>query len=414
MSQHARMADDIDDDNARRAHVLRRLTMAPGLAQAAGLDGTSPADLVESLLAAEPWVPDELALAEDDDGYSRLPAWWIDAMLDDRAGLHERMVWFWHTHLTSGLNKVSPALMYRQHQLLRTHAMGNVRDLLQSITVDAAMLYWLDGAGSSASSPNQNYGREVMELFALGHGAGYTQADVEAAAYGLSGWWIDGDHGDEVHFDPDSGPQHAVDLLGRSVSSASEVIDAICDHPACAPWIAGAVHRGLTGVAPDDGRRAELAAVLTANGLDITPLVAEIVRHPSFLEQRMNRPRSALEWFLAVRRLYDVQLDWWPLDGLGQVPFSPPNVAGWPGDARWISVGVELGKAQLAMDSSWDTATLDEVDPVGDVLTRACLHEVSDETVTVLRDAAASIDDRRSRSSLLHALVAVSPEFSIA
>ncbi|MEX0847329.1 MAG: DUF1800 family protein [Ilumatobacteraceae bacterium] len=404
------MANDI----AQRAHVLRRLTMAPALRQAAELDGTSPTDLVESLLAAEPWSPDELVLADDDDGYSLLPAWWIEVMLDDRAGLHERMTWFWHTHLTSGLNKVKPALMYRQHRMLREHAMGNVRELLQAVTVDAAMLLWLDGAGSSASSPNQNFGREVMELFALGHGAGYTQADVEAAAHALSGWWVDGDQGDEVRFDPDRGPQQAADLLGRSVSSASEVIDAICDHPACAPWIAGAVHQGLTGAAPDEGRRAELAAVLMANDLDIAPLVADIVRHASFLEQRMNRPRSALEWFLAVRRLYEVELDWWPLDGLGQVPFSPPNVAGWPGDARWVSVGVQLGKAQLAMDSAWDTATLDEADPVGDVLTRACLHEVSDATTTVLREAAASVDDRRARSSLLHALVAVSPEFSIA
>ena len=401
------------DDTALRAHVLRRLTMAPGLGQAASLGSTSPTDLVDELLNAEPWVPDDLVLGEDD-GYSRLPAWWIDVMLDERAGLHERMVWFWHTHLTSGLAKVSPELMYRQHRLLRTHAMGNVRELLQAITVDAAMLYWLDGSGSSETSPNQNYGREVMELFALGHGAGYTEDDVRAAAYALSGWWVDGDNGDEVQFDPGSGPQRAVTLLGRPVSSAAEVIDTICDHPACAPWIASAVHRGLTGVPPDDARRAELADVLAGNGLEIAPLVAEIVRHPSFLELRMNAPRSALEWFLALRRLYDIELDWWPLDGLGQVPFSPPNVAGWPGISRWMSVGVQLGKAQLAYDSAWDTATLDEGDPVADLLTRACLHEVSDDTVAVLRDAASSTDDRRARSSLLHALVVVSPEFSLA
>ena len=400
------------DDFALRAHVLRRLTFGPRPWQVSDLDGTSPADLVEQLLAAEPFVPDEPGLGSDDD-YSRLPAWWVATMLDERAGLNERMTWFWHTHLTSSLSKSSPLLMYRQNQLLRTHALGNVRELLQDITVDAAMLYWLDGAGSRAEAPNENYAREVMELFALGREGGYTEADVKAGAKAFAGWWVDGDNGDEVRFDPDAGPTEPVDFLGRSISSSTEAIDTICDHPSCAPWIAGAVHRFLTGERPDDTRQAELAAVLVDSGLEIRPLVENIVRHPSFFELRMNTPRASLDWFLAVRRLYDAEFDFWPLDGLGQLPFSPPNVAGWPGTARWSTVGVALGKAQLAYDQCFDTATLDEGDPVGDVLARAGLYEVSDATRSVLDEAATSADDRRARSSLLHALVAVSPEFSI-
>lgn len=393
--------------------MLRRLSFGPRPWQVEDLDGTTAADLIDQMLAAEPFVPDELALGSDDD-HGRLPAWWLDVMGDERAGLHERMVWFWHGHLTSSLDKASPALMYLQNRLLRTHAMGNFRTLLQEITVDAAMLYWLDGAGSYAEAPNENYAREVMELFALGHGSGYTEPDVRSGAMALAGWWVDGDNGDEVRFDPDSAVGAPVAFLGRDVSTAAEVIDAICDHPACAAHIAGKVHEHLVGARPDEQRLAELASVLTDNGLEIRPLVEAIVRHPSFLEQRLNRPRTALEWFIAVRRLFDLPIDWWPLDVLGQVPFAPPNVAGWPGPSRWMSVGAEMGKAQVAYDNAWETATLDENDPVSDLLGRAGMYEVGQSTLDVLTEMAGSVDSRRDRSTLLHGLVVLTPEFSLA
>ena len=393
--------------------MLRRLTFGPRPWQVEDLDGTSATDLVEQLLAAEPLYPDDPALGSDDD-YVRLPAWWLDVMTDERAGVHERMTWFWHGHLTSGLDKASPAVMYRQHQLLRAHAMGNFRTLLQEITVDAAMLHWLDGSFSRATSPNENYAREVMELFALGHGAGYTETDIANGAMALAGWWVDGDNGDEVRFDPDAALGAPVPFLDREVSTAAEVIDAVCDHPACAAHVAGRIHAHLVGTWPDDDRLAEIAAVFADSGLEIRPLVESIVRHPSFLEQRLNRPRSAVEWFVAVRQLYDMSIDWWPLDALGQVPFAPPNVAGWPGPMRWLSVGAEMSKAQVAYDNAWETATLDENDPVGDLLGRAGLYEVSQSTLDVLYEMAGSVDSRRDRSTLLHGLLAMSPEFSLA
>ena len=401
------------DDDALRAHVLRRLTFGPRPWQAVDLAGTSPPDLVEQLLAAEPLWPDPPEFGSDDD-YSRVLEWWLDVMLDERAGLHERMVWFWHGHLTSSLDKASASLMHRQNELLRTHAMGNFRTLLQEITVDAAMLYWLDGAGSWAGDPNENFAREVMELFALGRQAGYTEADVANGAIAFSGWWVDGDNDDEVRFDPGAGPPGPVEFLGRTVASAAEAIDAICDHGACPWWISGNLHEHLVGVWPDEARHAELAGVFADSGLEIRPLVEAIVRHPSFLETRLNRPRTGLEWYLAFRRLFDIRLDPWPLDGLGQMPFVPPNVAGWPGQARWMSVGAEFAKATLAWDHTWETATLDEADPVGDLLGRAGLHEVSDATRATLEEAAAAVENRRDRASLLHALVAVCPEFSLA
>jgi uncharacterized protein (DUF1800 family) len=398
--------------NALRAHVLRRLTFGPRPGQVESLAEVTPDALIDQLLNDPVFEPDEPALGSDDD-YSRLPGWWIDVMLDERAGLHERMTWFWHTHLTSSLDKASPALMYRQHRLLRQHAMGNFRDLLQAISIDAAMLYWLDGAGSDAEAPNENYSREMLELFSLGRDGGYTEADVRAGSKALAGWWVDGDSNDEVRFDNEHALSGSVSYLGGTVRTTEDVVNAACDHPSCAGYVAGKLHIHLLGHAPSDERRAELATVFSEAGLEIRPLVEAIVKHPSFLESRLDTPRSALEWFLAVRRFFDVEIDWRPLDALGQVPFYPPNVAGWPGTSRWVSVGSELAKAQLAFDSASETATLDEDDPVADVLARAALFDVGDDTRQALQDAADAVDSRRDRSSLLHALVAVSPEFSL-
>jgi uncharacterized protein (DUF1800 family) len=403
----------MDDNNALRAHILRRLTFGPTSGKIAEVEGLSPADLIEQILAAPPLEPADPRLGSDDD-FNLLPQWWLEVMARPDAGLHERMTWFWHGHLTSGLDKCTPAQMLRQHRLLRTHALGNFRTLLQEITLDAAMLYWLDGAGSTADAPNENYGREVMELFALGRDAGYTEADVRAAAKVLAGWWVDDEHDDAVQFDPDNAFSGAVEFLGKKVGDVKSLIDAVCNHPACARHIAGAIHTFLTGEAPSQTRLDELAASFAGNDLEIRPLVEDIVRHASFLELRQNRPRSAVEWFVAMMHLYDMPLDWWPLEGLGQVPFSPPNVAGWPGNSRWISVGAAYGKAAAAYANSDYTPPLDDADPVGDVLRRAGLTEISDETRRVLVDATKPEQSQADRSWLLHALVACSPEFSIA
>lgn len=400
------------DQHALRSHILRRLTFGPTSGQLSELADVSPNDLIDQILGAAPLEPDAPALGSDDD-YGRMPQWWLDVMSRPDAGVHERMTWFWHGHLTSGLDKASPSLMLRQHRVLREHALGNFRSLLQAITIDAAMLYWLDGAGSNADAPNENYAREVMELFALGRDGGYTETDVRAAAKALAGWWVDGDRDDAVEFDETSGLQATVRVFDRDVNSTSELIDAVCDHPSCGRHVASALHRFLVGEVPSSERVDQLATLFVAGGLEIFPLLEAIVRDPSFLEVRLNRPRSAVEWFVAVRHLYDVPLDWWPLEALGQVPFSPPNVAGWPGESRWVSVGSTYGKAEVASNNASETATLDNLDPVADILWRAGLVEMSEETQQVLREAAASEPSRRDRSSLLHALVACSPEFSL-
>lgn len=392
------------------AHLLRRLTFGPRPGEIDRYADGDPGAVVRSLLDAAPQEPEAPGLGTDDD-YSVLLRWWLDVMSSPEAGLHERMVWFWHGHLTSSLRQASPLHMFRQHQLLRTHALGNFRALMQEITVDPAMLWWLDGAGSRAEAPNENYAREVMELFTLGRGS-YTEGDVAAAAIAFSGWWVDDDG--IAQFDEAGGPQRPVELLGRRVASASEAIDVICDHDACAPFVAAKVHVALTGLAPDDARRAELGDVFRSSGLEIAPLVEAIATHDSFLDMSSPRPRTPVEWWIATQHLYATELEPWALDQLGQLPFEPPNVAGWPGHDRWISAGATFAKAAIAMDYAWDVGTLGDADPVGEVLAMAGLVDVSSETRDLLEQAARSVEGRRDRATVLHALVVMTPEFCLA
>lgn len=393
------------------ARIVGRLTMGRPADQIAGwIDaGRTPLDIAEELLAEAPLDVDIPEL-DDDDDWGAATEWWLDVMRRPDTGIHERLIWFWHGHLTSGLDKSGPDAMMRQHALLRRHALGNFRTMLQEITLDPAMLGWLDGGASTASAPNENYARELMELFALGRGA-YTEADVRNGARALAGYSVDDDN--RVVPERDAMLKTSVGFLGSRVRTASDVIDAVCDHPACAPHVIGALYGAIVGSAPDPIRLDELAELFRSSDLEIAPVVRAIVLHPGFLDDTTLRPRSPVEWFLAFERLTGAELDGWTLELMGQTPMNPPNVAGWPGVMRWISADAVLTKASVAIDSTWDTETLDASDPVADVIRRAGVGTVSASTRTVLDTIVQRTPGRRELSSLLHATIALSPEFSV-
>jgi len=401
---------------ATTAHILRRLTLAPSSEDMRTLSDRPPNEVIRALLDADPIEVTPPQIDDDSDFWSATE-WWLSAMRNDRGGLHERMTWFWHGHLTSGLDKTGPRQMLDQLLVLRRHALGNFREMLREITLDPAMLRWLDGSGSDAAAPNENYARELMELFTLGRDSGaYTEADVVNGARALAGYWIDddneaGDGAGSVQFDPEGAIRRPVDYLGSSVRNVDDVIDAVCDHPACARHIARTLYLDLVGHEPTSDRLEELADVFRANDLAIAPLVEAIAIGADFVDAP-PRPRSAIEWVLAFERLFDTELEIWTLESMGQMPLNPPNVAGWPGSERWTSSGMLLTKAKTALDMSWETATLDPVDPIWEVLQRAAMPEVSASTRTALEAIVASTTDRQERSSLLHAAVALCPEFS--
>jgi uncharacterized protein (DUF1800 family) len=406
------------DDRAAIAHVLRRTTFGPfpGMTEDLALRGVDAT--VDMVLAAAPLEPGAAVFDEDADNNANGPAWqWLRLMANPAAGVHEKMVWFWHGHLTSSHDKVAAwDLVWRQHLLLRHHALGNFRKLLQAVTVDGAMLQYLDGDGSTAQSPNENYGRELMELFALGR-ANYAQRDVRAAATALSGWTV-GDGG-APRFDPSAGNSHPVALLGRQVVNASDVVDVVCDHPACARFIAAKVHRYLVGVDPTPDRLGELADVFARANLEILPLVEATVRHPGFLAASFTRPRYPVEWVtaaLAVCGMDDPGLAYDTMAGLGQSPFYPPNVAGWPPGTRWVSPSSAVARAALAVGAAAIPEIAAAADPVTAAFERAAIYHPSVTSLAAARGLAYRLGrhDAQRRTAAVLALVLSTPEFALA
>lgn len=418
-----------DPQAAELAHVFRRTGFGPfpGQVEAAAsmgdAGGSATASLIEDRLASSPLPFDPPGdidhvfdhAAEAVTRPERLVTWWLDRMRSDGAGLHEKMMWFWHTHFTTSIDKAEPLLAWRQLRTFHHHALGSFADLLRAILTDGAMLRYLDGDGSVANAPNENLSRELLELFTLGRG-NYGQSDVVAGARALAGWRVDWETS-RVTLDRDHEWSATLEYLGhRGHLGIDEVVDAILAHEACAPFIVGKLWRFLVGTPPATTVVATLAGSFRGSGWQIAPLVGDILRSEQFAAARLTRPRSPVEWFCAVSRIGEVdEYTAWDLERFGQVPYHPPNVAGWPDDRQWLTSAQAL--ARVGYVASFDTPAPDEFggrsDLVEWVLARCGLFEVSDQTRGALDDLARVVtDDDWERGFLVLRAALVSPEFA--
>ncbi len=410
------------------AHVLRRLTFGPSEAHISKFvkDTADPKSAARAAidwsLAAppRPLNPDKVT----DDGWETSLRGWLDNMRSPDAGLHEKMTWLWHSHFATSSEKVgNVSLLLGQQRLFREHALGNFATLLRAILSDPAMLLYLDASGSSVESPNENLSRELMELFTLGRG-NYSEADVKAGALALAGWEVNYETG-EVTKNLESSLGGEVVYLGkRGRLGVDEVVDTILRQPACAEHIAGKIHAYLTGVNPSKQRLAELGSIFRDSGYEIRPLIESIVGHESFLSTRMNRPKYAIEWFVAAgmalgqpREGEEGDLNPWTLEQLDQLPFKPPNVAGWPPGPKWLSASQQLTRSAYVWGVSWWMRPIEGTDLVGATLRRCGMHEVSAATRQALHGAAlatAGSADSLSVSRRLLTSALSSPEFALA
>ena len=412
------------------AHILRRTTFGPFPGQVDELVKVGPKATIELALAAKAEIPADRLDGKDDYG-DRMTRYWIERMLDRRPSVHEKMVWYWHGHLVSSLDKASEAAMWRQHVLLRKHALGNFRELMHAVAVDPAMLSYLDGDGSRGDHPNENFAREVMELFMLGPG-NYTEVDVRAAARAFSGWHVDNETL-KATFDPESAYDRPVQFLGsRRNWTTDSAIDALCDHPSCPRFVATRLYRYFVGVAPSDARADEMAAAFRKSGLEIKPLIQNILEGSDFANALHARARTPLEWLIPVLAItgntnaglsglsergnktekFDIELGWF--DELGQMPFRPPNVAGWPLDERWLSAGQVLTRTNLLMRLPLAKSIVNRVEPsVAAVLEHCGLYDVSSATKAAMQRSIDQQTEFAEGLELLFALALLSPEFSL-
>ncbi len=284
-----------------------------------------------------------------------LKGWWYQEMLATPAPLTERMTLFWHNHFTSSFQKVKwPALLYHQNVLLRHHAVGSFRDLLFQIAKDPAMVVYLDTQTNRKDHPNENFARELFELFTLGEG-NYTEADIKEAARAFTGWHVAKHHGAVFEFNHRQHDTGVKRVLGKTGAFGGDDILAIAlDQPACATHITKKLWREFVSDVPDPKEVERLAAQFRNSGYQIKPLLTGLLMTPQFWarEHRGVLVKSPVELLVGTCRVFNLPIkDTVVLAKygrrLGQDLFDPPNVKGWPGGTRWITATTLLHRWQV-------------------------------------------------------------------
>ena len=265
------------------------------------------------------------------------------------------MTLFWHGHFATSAQKVrDPYLMYCQNQTFREQARGNFSVLVKAMSRDPAMIQWLDLRESRAAHPNENFAREVMELFTLGEGH-YTEKDVTEGARAFTGYRIDPRTG-EFRFNPREHDNTPKTLLGNSdVHDGDQAIDQILAQPACAQFLARKLWTFFVADDPAPELVDALAASIRANRYEMRPVLHQMFTSQEFYAPAAMRTqiKSPIQWIVQNTRMLEIDLPpKGPLFGalrqLGQVPFYPPNVKGWDGGKAWISTSTLLTRYNLA------------------------------------------------------------------
>jgi uncharacterized protein (DUF1800 family) len=369
-------------DLRKVAHLHRRAGFGATWAELHRDLKDGPAASVERLLKPRPMTTDEMQVLDslrqgvlDSGDADRLKAWWLYRMLYDPDSLREKLTLFWHSHFATSNRKVgSIPHMLGQNELLRRHAVGPFGELLTGIVCDPAMLAWLDGAGSKKDKPNENFGREFLELFTLGIGH-YTEQDIREAARAFTGWSVDGNKGKFSDKDHDNGKKTFLKQTGEW--KAADIVRITLEQPACAEFLCRKLYRFF--VSETDDPRAELlrplAEELRGHGYRIGHVVNIILRSRQFYDQAVCRQRikGPVEFSAGLIRLLDVpRADVRLLalalacDRQGQELFYPPTVKGWDGGKTWLNSTTLLERGNWANDLIWGNADfgLDPYDPL--------------------------------------------------
>ena len=284
-----------------------------------------------------------------------LLGWWVNRMRTTDAPLREKMTLFWHDHFPSSTQKVRlPSLMLQQNELFRKEALGNFGRLTKAVTQDPAMMIYLDSAQSNKKKPNENFARELLELFTLGEG-NYSERDVKEAARAFTGLRLNRQNG-EVHFEKRRWDEGEKEILGqRGAFDAQGVVDLVLTKPECGRHLAGKVWEYFGYESPEPELKERLGKSFFEAGYEMKPLLRKIFLSEEFYSSRAMRSqiKSPLEFVVMMGR----QLEMKPLPDrlllavlqqLGQVPFLPPNVAGWDWGKAWVNTNTLIARYHFA------------------------------------------------------------------
>jgi uncharacterized protein (DUF1800 family) len=410
----------LGSESARVMHLLRRTTFGytPANLDSALSDGFSKT--VDRLVETKPAEPPALAAASTPGGrfaVSQLQQWWVDQMLTTPTPFAERMTLFWHGHFTSDYRKTGDdTFMYWQNLTWRRMALTDLRSMLMQVTTDPAMLRYLDLSTSTGQSPNENYSRELMELFTMGAG-NFSEEDVRQGARALAGWQLPQpdsyatvvvDKAKQVTrkysvyntqksgvFNQRRAYKGTVSYLGHSGQLDTQgVVDRILVQPATAPFIAAKVAQHFVSGQPDKAYVSRLADSFRRSKYDMKTLMHAVFTSPEFAAASSYRAllKSPTELMVhAVNALGAKSASRIVVGaggGMGQSLFDPPDVNGWPNNASWVSsntvvervnfVTALLVHAQGSLPSASDAAHR-QLDGVLSPQTANLLNKATDE-----------------------------------
>jgi uncharacterized protein (DUF1800 family) len=321
---------------------------------------------------------------------------WLFRMLHSQRPLQEKMTLFWHNHFATGYNKIAgvlgateaarymaakssedPGQVRGQIEMLRDNALGNFRDILLNVAKDTAMLVWLDGRTNTKAKPQENFGREVMELFTMGVG-NYTEPDVYAAARVFTGWnlarpgaaGLPAQHyefvfNESLHettektfsFAIYSNGSHTIPARAAAdgMQDGIDLINALAGNPNTARYLAAKLYRFFVSefTDPDPSFVDRIASVYLSSRFEMKPVVREVLLSPQFMSSYFTRYAWPVEF--VVRAMKDIGWAGFtvsdaltPLANMGQVLYEPPNVAGWSAGRTWFSTGAMLSRMNFA------------------------------------------------------------------
>ena len=389
------------------ARVLRRAGFGATGAQVDAVSGQNWSNYVDAALAADPAtdpgavatpMPTPPALRGPGKGASvadrkefnqqlagqmtELSDWWVRRMVAVRQPIHEKLTLLWHNHFATSAQKVRSASdMAAQNRKLRGLSLGDFRTLAYSMLTDAAMMHWLDAQTSTAKAPNENLAREFMELFTLGHGNGYTEDDVRQGARALTGWVIRPATG-QTTMVPKRHDQAAKTIFGVTRNfDAGGFCDAVLAQPKSPQHVAGRLWQQLASDTPPSSQALDRLVTAYGPGRNLRALTHAILTDDEFVANRAAKVNTPVEWLVGVVRTLGVSVDAparlkmvnSTLHALGQRPFYPPDVGGWPHGRVWMSTAsadVRMRAAsQLAragdLSTVEDATADDRIDAVG-------------------------------------------------
>ncbi|MDP1807524.1 MAG: DUF1800 domain-containing protein [Acidimicrobiales bacterium] len=286
----------------------------------------------------------------------KLSQWWIDRMVLSTTPLRERLTLFWHDHFATSVQKVKePELMYRQNEIFRARGAGSFEALAQAVAKDPAMLIWLDANENRKGKPNENFARELFELFLLGIG-NYSEADVQEGARAFTGWQYRRQTGAFAL----AANQHdagAKTVFGQTGTFGGEdVIRMAVAQPASAPYVVSKLWSGFARpVGANDPVVRQLAPAF-AKDQDVGKLMRAILLHPEFVAPaaRTGLVKTPIEYVAGALRALGLRAAALgnnlpqTMESLGQQPFAPPSVGGWPPNGYWLTTSFALSRLRIA------------------------------------------------------------------